>query len=525
MLKIIKKGGFYMEQKAKTKACDVALSCVLEDLVNKKILSSSDLKNIWNYISKVDGKKEFDEKKIEKILAKIGKKAEKLDYSNPGSKELIGTSPKQRYFSEFSESTKIEAVSALESTLNNGRGRSTEDFVRFLINRAKNEEENLKRVEQRENSYKKPQINTIKQDEKESENSKKIVKKDTGFKSDRVIQEDNRVKHVEQRNIKPQFNQAEHEKVDDKISLKDANDIETVQSIIDNETALYEQAIKNSDYTVDLCKVDIASDQKRREYIEKNIYLRVELKNMKELENQFNKDVATEMIVMANRITRLIVTRLEDINLNQQHFSKLHIATLKEPKYNPEILLEQYKELYDKYTKQFNEMSVDDQNEVQRACKILNMKSIPSTKDIISGVNTSLKKTIIKNEIGTELDDGLKLMGNDSLTKYMNMNQIAELKKTITTNRNINATHPSREDEILQRLQLCYCNVLSTKDESNRSLTQICREVLKEEPLFEEPEKKVENKSNTLKDTLTKKITFKSIKEAIARHRADKERE
>ena len=89
--------------------------------------------------------------------------------------------------------------------------------------------------------------------------------------------------------------------------------------------------------------------------------------------------------------------------------------------------------------------------------------------------------------------------------------------------RNINEAILQKKTEKERNLQYNYSTAVYVKENENRSLTQICREVLHEEPMFEEPKKEKESKALIEKDKVNG-FSFKSIKAAIARALDKKER-
>ena len=63
-------------------------------------------------------------------------------------------------------------------------------------------------------------------------------------------------------------------------------------------------------------------------------------------------------------------------------------------------------------------------------------------------------------------------------------------------------------------MQYNYSVAISVKEKMDRPLPEICREVLHEEPIFEEPKKEKKNQSLIEKDKV-KGFSFASIKQAI----------
>ena len=509
------------------------LNAVLDYLQENKAIDYKQSNLIMQYVRQnAESKKLVKKKKIDKILLKIDKFSKKKHYIDiPGYYDLekCEGSRLKHISGDFFEQKDIR--DKLKERIDFGRSElrnNIYDFLRFLISYVKSKNEKKQQQEE------KPQIS-----------------------DEQTVRTD----------ISQSYERKEDIETKERIEEKDVNDLNIVKDVMLREEKAFDEAVKSEDRSKDFGKSYSSAERKRKKYLKEILSVTIEQKYMAEDCKKLDNSVAGKMIMNAGKIENLIVQNLLEVNFETfSGKSELYKQTLTKSKYNPHNLLEQYKKLYERYIKQFDKLSEKEKRSIAAVCENNGMKSIPSPEDIITKVNSRLQEEMVKYEVGTHQGDNGKLCGSYGLTTYMKPEQIARIEKIIREkvekihkpesvrqyeidqewNRawRLNSSGVSKEsirkdleeqykkinEETLQKktekernLQYNYSTAVYVKENENRSLTQICREVLHEEPMFEEPKKEKESKALIEKGKVNG-FSFKSIKAAIARALDRKER-
>ena len=521
------------------------LNAVLDYLQENKAIDYKQSNLIMQYVRQnAESEKLVKWKKIDKILLKIDKFSKKKHYIDiPHYYDLEkreGSSLKHIRGDFFEQKEIRDMLKKRIDPRRSGLRNNIYDFLRFLISDVKLTNEKKQQQEE------KPQIS-----------DEQTVRADTFYFNYSNPRTD----------ISQSYERKEDIKTKERIEEKNVNDLNTVKDVMLREEKAFDEAVKSEDRSKDFGKSYFLAEKERKAYLKEILSVTIGQKYMAEDCKKLDNFVAGRMIMNAGSIEDLIVQNLLEVNF--ETFSKkseLYKQTLIKPKYNPHNLLEQYKKLYERYIKQFDKLSEKEKRSIVAVCENNGMKSIPSPEDIITKVNSRLQEKMVEYEVGTHQGDNGKLCGSYGLTTYMKPEQIARTEKIIREKvekihkpksvrqyeidqewnrawrlnssgvskesirkdleeqyRNINEAILQKKTEKERNLQYNYSTAVYVKENENRSLTQICREVLHEEPMFEEPKKEKESKALIEKDKVNG-FSFKSIKAAIARALDRKER-
>lgn len=519
------------------------LNAVLDYLQGNKAIDYKQSNLIMQYVKQNDeSEKLVKRKKIDKILLKIDKFSREKHYiaipDYYDLEELEGSRLKH-IGGDYLEKKEIrDMLGKRIDSRRSGPRNNIYDFLRFLISDVKCENEKL-------TNEKKQQ-----QEEKSQISDEQTVRTDTfnfNYSNPRT-------------DISQSYERKEDIKTKERIEEKNANDSNTVKDIMLREEKAFDEAVKSANRSKDFGKSYSLAEKERKAYLKEILSVTIGQKYMAEDCKKLDNSVAGSMIMNAGRIEDLIVQNLLEVNFKTfSEKSELYKQTLIKSKYNPHKLLEQYKKLYERYMKQFDKLPEEEKRRIAAVCENNGMKSISSPEDIITKVNSRLQEKMVEYEVGTHQGDSGKLCGSYGLTTYMKPEQIARTERIIREkveklheprsvlqyeidqewnrawrlnssgvskesirkdleekNRKVNEAILQKKNEKERNLQYNYSTAVYVKENENRSLTQICREVLHEEPMFEEPKKGKESKALIEKDKVNG-FSFKSIKAAIAR--------
>lgn len=526
------------------------LNAVLDYFQGNKAIDYKQSNLIMQYVKQNDeSEKLVKRKKIDKILLKIDKFSREKPYiaipDYYDLEELEGSRLKH-IGGDYLEKKEIRDM--LEKRIDSRRSgprNNIYDFLRFLISDVKCENKKL-------TNEKKQQ-----QEEKSQISDEQTVRTDTfnfNYSNPRT-------------NLSKSYERKEDVETKKRIEEREVNDLDTVKDIMLREEIAFDKSLEKGYVSYfELGESYTLDEKKRKEYLTENLSVTTSQKRLSEEHKKLDNSAASSMIRDAEGIEDLIVQNLLKVNFDMSRLSELHKQTLLKSKYNPHRLLEQYKKLYDKYSKQFDKIPDKEKERIKVFCENNGMDFIPSPEDIIAKINSRIQEKMIEYNVGIRPDDSGKLCGSYALTTYMNPEQIArteylikqkiekqnkpriateydieqEWKKAWRLNISDVSKKSIREDleeeykreneatlrinkEKQRNLQYNYSVAISVKEKMDRPLPEICREVLHEEPIFEEPKKEKKNQSLIEKDKVNG-FSFKSIKAAIARALDRKER-
>lgn len=536
-----------MDNEKRVDAYNKLLNAVLDYLQENEVLNYKQSNLIMQYVEQNDeSKKLVKYKKINKILQEMNKILSNKPYvSIPMYSELKKHEGSGLRFSgDYFEQKEIHDM--LKHRVDSRESRdNVYDFLKILISEVKIINESLIKE---------------KQEDKLQTNDKQIVKEPT-FNSAHD--------YNSRTNLSKSYERKEDVETKKRIEERNVNDLDTVKDIMLREEMAFDKALKKGYVSYfDLGESYTLDEKKRKEYLTEILNVATSQKCLLEKHKRLDKYAASYMIRNAEEIEDLIVQNLLEVNFEMSSSSELYKQTLLKPKYNPHRLLEQYKKLYERYIKQFDKLPDEEKRTIIEVCKIENnnIKFIPTPEDIITKINSRLQEKMIEYKVGIYPGDSGKLCGSYGLTTYMKPEQIAtteylikqkveeihkpksvtqyvieqEWKKAWRLNISGISKESIREDleeqyrkeneailktrnKKVKNLQYNYSTAISAKENENRSLTEICREVLHEEPMFEEPKKEKESQALIEKDKVNG-FSFKSIKAAIARALNNKER-
>ncbi len=517
------------------------LNAVLDYLQGNKAIDYKQSNLIMQYVKQNDeSEKLVKRKKIDKILLKIDKFSREKPYiaipDYYDLEELEGSRLKH-IGGDYLEKKEIRDM--LEKRIDSRRSgprNNIYDFLRFLISDVKCENKKL-------TNEKKQQ-----QEEKSQISDEQTVRTDTfnfNYSNPRT-------------NLSKSYERKEDVETKKRIEEREVNDLDTVKDIMLREEIAFDKSLEKGYVSYfELGESYTLDEKKRKEYLTENLSVTTSQKRLSEEHKKLDNSAASSMIRDAEGIEDLIVQNLLKVNFDMSRLSELHKQTLLKSKYNPHRLLEQYKKLYDKYSKQFDKIPDKEKERIKVFCENNGMDFIPSPEDIIAKINSRIQEKMIEYNVGIRPDDSGKLCGSYALTTYMNPEQIArteylikqkiekqnkprivteydveqEWKKAWRLNISDVSKKSIREDleeeykkeneatlrinkEKQRNLQYNYSVAISVKEKMDRPLPEICREVLHEEPIFEEPKKEKKNQSLIEKDKV-KGFSFASIKQAI----------
>ena len=517
------------------------LNAVLDYFQGNKAIDYKQSNLIMQYVKQNDeSEKLVKRKKIDKILLKIDKFSREKHYiaipDYYDLEELEGSRLKH-IGGDYLEKKEIRDM--LEKRIDSRRSgprNNIYDFLRFLISDVKCENKKL-------TNEKKQQ-----QEEKSQISDEQTVRTDTfnfNYSNPRT-------------NLSKSYERKEDVETKKRIEEREVNDLDTVKDIMLREEIAFDKSLEKGYVSYfELGESYTLDEKKRKEYLTENLSVTTSQKRLSEEHKKLDNSAASSMIRDAEGIEDLIVQNLLKVNFDMSRLSELHKQTLLKSKYNPHRLLEQYKKLYDKYSKQFDKIPDKEKERIKVFCENNGMDFIPSPEDIIAKINSRIQEKMIEYNVGIRPDDSGKLCGSYALTTYMNPEQIArteylikqkiekqnkprivteydieqEWKKAWRLNISDVSKKSIREDleeeykreneatlrinkEKQRNLQYNYSVAISVKEKMDRPLPEICREVLHEEPIFEEPKKEKKNQSLIEKDKV-KGFSFASIKQAI----------
>lgn len=517
------------------------LNAVLDYLQGNKAIDYKQSNLIMQYVKQNDeSEKLVKRKKIDKILLKIDKFSREKPYiaipDYYDLEELEGSRLKH-IGGDYLEKKEIRDM--LEKRIDSRRSgprNNIYDFLRFLISDVKCENKKL-------TNEKKQQ-----QEEKSQISDEQTFRTDTfnfNYSNPRT-------------NLSKSYERKEDVETKKRIEEREVNDLDTVKDIMLREEIAFDKSLEKGYVSYfELGESYTLDEKKRKEYLTENLSVTTSQKRLSEEHKKLDNSAASSMIRDAEGIEDLIVQNLLKVNFDMSRLSELHKQTLLKSKYNPHRLLEQYKKLYDKYSKQFDKIPDKEKERIKVFCENNGMDFIPSPEDIIAKINSRIQEKMIEYNVGIRPDDSGKLCGSYALTTYMNPEQIArteylikqkiekqnkprivteydieqEWKKAWRLNISDVSKKSIREDleeeykreneatlrinkEKQRNLQYNYSVAISVKEKMDRPLPEICREVLHEEPIFEEPKKEKKNQSLIEKDKV-KGFSFASIKQAI----------
>lgn len=515
------------------------LNAVLDYLQENKAIDYKQSNLIMQYVRQnAESKKLVKKKKIDKILLKIDKFSRKKHYiaipDYCDLEELEGSRLKH-IGGDYKKGIRDMLEKRIDSR-RSGPRNNIYDFLRSLISEVKCENEKL-------TNEKKQQ-----QEEKSQISDEQTVRTDTfnfNYSNPRT-------------NLSKSYERKEDVETKKCIEEREVNDLDTVKDIMLREEIAFDKSLEKGYVSYfELGESYTLDEEKRKEYLTEILSVTTSQKRLSEEHKKLDNSAASGMIRDAERIEDLIVQNLLKVNFDMSRLSELHKQTLLKSKYNPHRLLEQYKKLYDKYSKQFDKIPDKEKERIKVFCENNGMDFIPSPEDIIAKINSRIQEKMIEYNVGIRPDDSGKLCGSYALTTYMNPEQIARTeylikqkiekqnKPRIVTEYDIEQEWKKdwrqnipgvskksirkkleeeyeRENEATLRinkekqrnLQYNYSVAISVKEKMDRPLPEICREVLHEEPIFEEPKKEKKNQSLIEKDKV-KGFSFASIKQAI----------
>lgn len=526
-----------MEKEKKIEAYNRLLYAVLDYVKKKELINNKQRVVLRKYCIQSDETKDTIKfKTVKTILNTINKKSNKRNIAIPDYEDLtIDKSDRFEVSENWNEQKEIEKL--LKSVIDSCRGECSDisEFVRRIINVVKVESKNL--------------LMEKEQQKNKSRTDDEQLVRETIFNSDYYNSRTNLSKSYERK-----------EDVETKkcIEEREVNDLDTVKDIMLREEIAFDKSLEKGYVSYfELGESYTLDEKKRKEYLTEILSVTTSQKRLSEEHKKLDNSAASDMIRDAEGIEDLIVQNLLKVNFDMSRLSELHKQTLLKSKYNPHRLLEQYKKLYDKYSKQFDKIPDKEKERIKVFCENNGMDFIPSPEDIIAKINSRIQEKMIEYNVGIRPDDSGKLCGSYALTTYMNPEQIARTeylikqkiekqnKPRIVTEYDIEQEWKKdwrqnipgvskksirkkleeeyeRENEATLRinkekqrnLQYNYSVAISVKEKMDRPLPEICREVLHEEPIFEEPKKEKKNQSLIEKDKV-KGFSFASIKQAI----------
>lgn len=528
-----------MDKEKKVEAYNKLLNAVLDYLQKNEVLNYKQSNLIMQYVRQNDeSKKLVKNKKINKILQEIDKILSKKPYvSIPWYSELKEhKGSRLRFSGDYFEQKEIhDLLKKRVDSRRSGPRNNVYDFLRDLISEVKGINESL--IKEKE-----------KQKDKLQKYDEKIVR-ETTFNSDY---------YNSRTNLSKSYERKEDVETKKRIEERKVNDLDTVKDIMLREEMAFDKSLEKGYVSYfELGESYTLDEKKRKKYLTEILSVTTSQKRLSEEHKKLDNSAASSMIRDAKGIEDLIVQNLLEVNFDMSSLSELHKQTLLKSKYNPHRLLEQYKKLYDNYSKQFDKIPDKEKERIKVICENNGMDFIPSPEDIIAKINSRIQEKMIEYNVGIRPDDSGKLCGSYALTTYMNPEQIArtehlikqkiekqnkprivteydieqEWKKAWRLNISDVSKKSIREDleeeykreneatlrinkEKQRNLQYNYSVAISVKEKMDRPLPEICREVLHEEPIFEEPKKEKKNQSLIEKDKV-KGFSFASIKQAI----------
>ena len=540
-----------MEKEKKIEAYNRLLYAVLDYVKKKELINNKQRVVLRKYCIQSDETKDTIKfKTVKTILNTINKKSNKRNIAIPDYEDLtIDKSDRFEVSENWNEQKEIEKL--LKSVIDSCRGECSDisEFVRRIIKAVKVENKNL--------------LMEKEQQKNKSRTDDEQLVRETIFNSDY---------YNSRTNLSKSYERKEDVETKKRIEEREVNDLDTVKDIMLREEIAFDKSLEKGYVSYfELGESYTLDEKKRKEYLTENLSVTTSQKRLSEEHKKLDNSAASSMIRDAEGIEDLIVQNLLKVNFDMSRLSELHKQTLLKSKYNPHRLLEQYKKLYDKYSKQFDKIPDKEKERIKVFCENNGMDFIPSPEDIIAKINSRIQEKMIEYNVGIRPDDSGKLCGSYALTTYMNPEQIARTEYLIKQKiekqnkldldpprivteydveqewnkawrlnnsgvskesirkdleeqyRNINEAILQKKTEKERNLQYNYSTAIYVKENENRSLTQICREVLHEEPMFEELKKEKESKALIEKDKVNG-FSFKSIKAAIARALDRKER-
>lgn len=499
---------------------------LLDYMQGEELLDYKQASLIMQYCTQEEEKIKY--KKVDAIINKIYKKNKNKNVRIPSYRDLAEREGTRLRFGHLGYSTEKEITEILKERVDTyafgAHPMEIEQFLKKLIQDVK-----------------------IRNDRQKGKN-------ETEKKNEEIdIKEETRYESKSKSSGTPYESIKKENKIREEIEEKKSNESESVEETLTREEKMYDKAIRNESMSeFDLGESYTQEERDRKNFLKSFLGIEVSLKRLSKEDIEWS---TSYMCFNAKELENLIVTFLEESNFGEH--SKLYDYTLCKPKYQPDKLLKQYEKLYNKYLAQFGKLDEDKKEKIKSICEINgNMEFIPSIDDIKAKVNERIEKLMIDREVGISEDDRRKVSGPGSrLTMYMKENQIANIYYKIKEKREkIDEIRPVFDFEVeqewqktmrlhesgvskssirtrleedrdkqheatkdkrkarYQNLQYAYAEAILVADKSDRTLSQICREVLREEPKFQEKES-----VSLVKREETGKLTFAKIKEAIAR--------
>ena len=391
------------------------LNAVLDYLQGNKAIDYKQSNLIMQYVKQNDeSEKLVKRKKIDKILLKIDKFSREKPYiaipDYYDLEELEGSRLKH-IGGDYLEKKEIRDM--LEKRIDSRRSgprNNIYDFLRFLISDVKCENKKL-------TNEKKQQ-----QEEKSQISDEQTVRTDTfnfNYSNPRT-------------NLSKSYERKEDVETKKRIEEREVNDLDTVKDIMLREEIAFDKSLEKGYVSYfELGESYTLDEKKRKEYLTENLSVTTSQKRLSEEHKKLDNSAASSMIRDAEGIEDLIVQNLLKVNFDMSRLSELHKQTLLKSKYNPHRLLEQYKKLYDKYSKQFDKIPDKEKERIKVFCENNGMDFIPSPEDIIAKINSRIQEKMIEYNVGIRPDDSGKLCGSYALTTYMNPEQIARTEYLI----------------------------------------------------------------------------------------------
>lgn len=314
------------------------------------------------------------------------------------------------------------------------------------------------------------------------------------------------------------------------MEIRNSNDTQKVEQQLAIEAEIYDQSLKSGQYDKAFSDKKYSFEEKERQE-----YLRDMLKTEYKLNKPYKKEILWKiksLMESAKQIQELMEINLQKTSIPLSGETKLSTATY--VKYDPYKLLLMYEKQYEITKKQFDKLSGDEKQCIQRYLQEKGIEFIPSKQDILDKVNENIQKIILERGYGQR--DGQKniVIG---LTRYMSQDQISriysimkaeverrfrsvnlsdiytqeqleiEIYKRNRSNENpynikdekkkmeyeqimVNQENSAKCKKTLKNMQESFCASISCvragRKETRMSYTEICEQILQEQPLFEE---------------------------------------